>query len=316
MYSVKWILAVIAIAVLFIGCEVTPYKYIFKTEAGAEIEMQCALVGGIPVMCTFYQETRVEVPVEVLVGVVVEKVVEVEKIVEVEKVVEVEKIVEVERIVEIETIVESITTEYINTEIDVDAFVQSVIVALPAGTTLQNYDYQEVVAAVEETIVTYTPEPTTEIKTTTITHEPTYTPPIVPEPTIITQQPVYTPPPKPTDPPPPITTPDPVVIDNTPKRIRVDGGNTGNLGADQPIVLTIRTGEHDPFQCEGKHPSVIAYKDGAVRDHQHWGACETDGEIVVYLKDHPALTCAVGPNRHELEIEGLNERVVVEEGCE
>ena len=280
--KLKWLLAAVALAALFTGCEVTPYRNIIKLESGAEIRMQCVLVGKIPVMCAFFYETKVEVPVEVLVEVVVEKVVEIEKI------------------VEIETVVEKITTEYVNTEIDAESFVQSVIAALPEGTTRQNYDYQEVVTTVEETILTYTPEPTTTTtETVTTTPKPTNPPPIT------------TP-----DPTPPNTTPGPVVVDDTPKTIRVDGGNSDNLKPGEQTTLTIRTGEHDPFTCEGKHPSVTAYKDGVARDHQHWAVCETGSEIVVYLKNHPALTCAVGPNTHELEIDGLNERVIVQEGCE
>ena len=112
-----------------------------------------------------FHETKVEVPIEVLVGIVVERVVEVEKI------------VEVQTIVEKETIVESITTEYINTEIDANTFVQSVIARLPEGVTRQNYDYQEVVAAVQHTIVTYTPEPTQTTKATTIVTEKVADPP-------------------------------------------------------------------------------------------------------------------------------------------
>ena len=315
MKNLKNIIAIVALAVLCIGCEVTPYKHIIKSEAGNDIGIRCALVGGIPVACAFFHETKVEVPIEVLVGVVVERVVEVEKV------------VEVQTIVEKETIVESITTEYINTEIDANTFVQSVIARLPEGVTRQNYDYQEVVAAVQHTIVTYTPEPTQTTKATTIVTEKVADPPppIVTQPAVITQKPPSPPPPrtaptiitpKPTNPPPPRTAPPPVVVEDTPKTIRVDGGNGDTLETGEPVVLTIRTGEHDPFNCEGDHPSVTAYKDGAVRDHQHWGACEVDGEIVVFLKDHPALTCEVGPNRHELEIEGLDEKVIVEEGCE
>ena len=111
MKNLKNIIAIVALAVLCIGCEVTPYKHIIKSEAGNDIGIRCALVGGIPVACAFFHETKVEVPIEVLVGVVVERVVEVEKV------------VEVQTIVEKETIVESITTEYINTEIDANTFV-------------------------------------------------------------------------------------------------------------------------------------------------------------------------------------------------
>ena len=39
---------------LLLGCEVTPYKHIIRTEAGAEIGLRCALVGGIPVACAFF----------------------------------------------------------------------------------------------------------------------------------------------------------------------------------------------------------------------------------------------------------------------
>ena len=42
-------------------------------------------------------------------------------------------------------------------------------------------------------------------------------------------------------------------------------------------------------------------------------------EITIFLLDHPALVCAVGPNTHYLElpdIAGLSERIIVKEkGC-
>ena len=42
-------------------------------------------------------------------------------------------------------------------------------------------------------------------------------------------------------------------------------------------------------------------------------------EITIFLLDHPALVCAVGPNTHELElnIDGLGERIIIyEEECQ
>ena len=153
------ILIVLTITALFmVGCEVTPYRHIITTDAGEEIGLRCALVGGIPVACAFFHETKIEVPFKVLVEVVVEKVVEVEKI----------------KIVEVETIVEIMTTKYIDNNINVADFVQSVISALPVGTTRQNYSYPEVVSAVEETLVTYTPPPTQTTQVTTV-REPTDT---------------------------------------------------------------------------------------------------------------------------------------------
>lgn len=97
--------------------------------------------------------------------------------------------------------------------------------------------------------------------------------------------------------------------------IRVEGGNADVLD-DSVSILTIRTGEHDPFLCEGEHLNVTAYHNGQAREHQHWDACQIGGDVVVFLKDHPALTCNVGPNRHELEIEGLGKRIIVEEVCQ
>ena len=287
------ILIVLTIAAFLMGtgCEVTPYRHIITTDAGEEIGLRCALVGGIPVACAFFHETKIEVPFEVLVEVVVEKVVEVEKI----------------KIVEVETIVEIMTTKYIDNDINVDEFVQSVISALPAGTTRDNYNYPEVVSAVEETLVTYTPPPTQTTQITTV-REPTDTdvPVSAPvEPTI----------PKPTDTDVPVS--EPIVVDENPRKIRVDGGDSDDLdGGDNSIELTIRTGEHDPFSCEGNHLNTTAYQNNEARGHQHWAACQVGDDIVVFLKDHPALTCGVGPNTHELEIEGLEERVIVEEDCQ
>ena len=300
------ILIVLTIAAFLMGtgCEVTPYRHIITTDAGEEIGLRCALVGGIPVACAFFHETKIEVPFEVLVEVVVEKVVEVEKI----------------KIVEVETIVEIMTTKYINNDINVDEFVQSVISALPAGTTRDNYNYPEVVSAVEETLVTYTPTQTTQITTVrepTDTDVPVSAPvePTIPKPTD-TDVPVSVPV-VPDVPSPPVTNPvsEPIVVDDNPIAIRVEGGNSDALDGDS-IHLTIRTGKHDPFSCEGNHLNTTAYQNNEARGHQHWAACQVGDDIVVFLKDHPALTCGVGPNTHELEIEGLEERVIVEEDCQ
>ena len=108
--------------------------------------------------------------------------------------------------------------------------------------------------------------------------------------------------------------PPPLEVDENPKKIRVEGGNSDDLQG--PIELTIRTGEHDEFSCESNHLQTTAYQDGVVRQHQHWDACQVGDDVVVFLKDHPALTCGVGPNRHELQIEGVDERVIVEEDCQ
>ena len=302
------ILIVLTITALFmVGCEVTPYRHIITTDAGEEIGLRCALVGGIPVACAFFHETKIEVPFKVLVEVVVEKVVEVEKI----------------KIVEVETIVEIMTTKYINNDINVADFVQSVISALPVGTTRQNYSYPEVVSAVEETLVTYTPPPTQTTQVTTV-REPTATDvpvsapvePTVPKPTT-TDVPVSAPV-EPDVSSPPVTNPvneEPIRVDDNPIAIRVEGGNSDALDGDS-IHLTIRTGEHDPFSCEGTHLDTTAYQNNEVRGHQHWDACQVGDDIVVFLKDHPALTCDVGPNTHELDIEGLEDRVIVEEVCQ
>ena len=291
------ILIVLTIAALFmVGCEVTPYRHIITTDAGEEIGLRCALVGGIPVACAFFHETKIEVPFAVLVEVVVEKVVEVEKI----------------KIVEVETIVEIMTTKYIDNDINVADFVQSVISALPVGTTRQNYSYPEVVSAVEETLVTYTPPPTQTTQVTTV-REPTDTDvpvsvPVVPD--VPVSVPIV-----PDVPNPPVN--EPIIVDENPRTIRVEGGSSDDLeGADNSIPLTIRTGKHDPFLCEGNHLNTTAYQNNEVREHQHWDACQVGDDIVVFLKDHPALTCGVGPNTHELEIEGLEERVIVEEVCQ
>ena len=223
-----------------------------------------------------------EVPIEILVGIVVEKV------------------VEVETIVEVQTIVETITTEYVRDPINVDEFVGSVIAALPAGTTRENYDHKEVVSAVEETLVTYTPgfpTQTTQITTVRNPTDDSVTDPVSPD---VPNLPAN----------------DPIVVDENRRTIEVEGGSSDILGgADNLISLTIRTGTHDPFQCEGEHLDVTAYQNGGIRGHQHWGACRVGDDIVIFLKDHPALTCDVGPNTHELEIEGLAERVIVEEDC-
>ena len=301
------ILIVLTIAAFLVGtgCEVTPYRHIITTDAGEEIGLRCALVGGIPVACAFFHETKIEVPFAVLVEVVVEKVVEVEKI----------------KIVEVETIVEIMTTKYIDNDINVADFVQSVISALPAGTTRDTYNYPEVVSAVEETIIAYTPPPTQTTQITTVRGFPTDTDvpvsapvePTIPKPTD-TDVPVSAPV-EPDVPNPPVTDPvtEPIVVDENPRQIRVDGGNSDDL--EGAVELTIRTGEHDPFSCEGTHLNTTAYQNNEVRGHQHWDACQVGDDVVVFLKDHPALTCGVGPNTHELEIEGIAERVIVEEDC-
>ena len=285
----KILIVLTMVVFLIAGCEVTPYRHIITTDAGEEIGLRCALVGGIPVACAFFHETKIEVPFEVLVEVVVEKVVEVEKV----------------KVVEIQTIVETITTEYVDTDINVAEFVQSVISALPAGTTRDNYSYPEVVSAVEETIVTYTPPPTQTTQVTTV-REPTDTdvpvmPPVEPD----APNPIVH------DPTPETET---MIVDENPRQIRVEGGNSDDL--EDPVKLTIRTGKHDEFLCEGNHLNTTAYQNNEVRGHQHWDACQVGDDIVVFLKDHPALTCDVGPNTHELEIEGLDERVIVEEDCQ
>ena len=283
----KILIVLTMVAFLIAGCEVTPYRHIITTDAGEEIGLRCALVGGIPVACAFFHETKIEVPFAVLVEVVVEKVVEVEKV----------------KVVEIQTIVETFTTEYVNTDINVDEFVLSVIAALPAGTTRENYNYSEVVSAVEETIVTYTPPPTQTTQVTTV-REPT-----------VTDVPVSVP--VEPDAPNPIVhdpTPETMIVDENPRQIRVEGGDSDDL--EGAVELTIRTGAHDQFSCEGNHLNTTAYHAGKVRGHQHWDACQVGDDIVVFLKDHPALTCGVGPNTHELEIEGLEERVIVEENCQ
>ena len=107
----------------------------------------------------------------------------------------------------------------------------------------------------------------------------------------------------------------PIIVNENPKTIRVEGGSSDVLEG-KAKTLTIRTGKHDPFSCVGDHLDVTAYHQGQVRGHQHWDACQVGDDIVVFLKDHPALTCEVGPNTHHLEIEGLAERVIVEEVCQ
>ncbi len=221
-----------------------------------------------------------EVPIEILVGIVIEEIVEVETIVEVEKV------------------VETITTRYVRDPINVDEFVERVIAALPAGTTRESYDHEEVVSSVEETLETYTPPPTQTTQITTVRNpvDVRVTDPVAP------------------DVPNPSVNDDSIEVDENPRKIRVEGGNSDDL--EGAVELTIRTGKHDPFLCEGEHLDVTAYRNGAVRGHQHWSACQVGDDIVIFLKDHPALTCNVGPNTHELKIEGLEARVIVEEACE
>ena len=311
---------VLLISFSLIGCKITPYRHVLRTDAGEEIGMRCALMNKIPVMCAFFVEKEVRVPVEVLVEVVVEKVVEVEKIVEVEKVVEIEKIVEI------------FVTEYVDRDIDIDVFVQRVIAALPPGTTRDNYDYTEVVSTVKETLVTYTPEPEStalvkpgtnerspEPESTTIVKtviDNPLTNPIVPQtPPNVPRSSV--PPPQS---PPVEDVPDPEVAlssdGDADGEIRVHGGTATSL--DNPNKnLEIRTGAHDPYVCEDEL-DVMAYGVGTdeARGHQHWSACKVGDDIVVHLQDHPALTCNVGPNMHELEIEGVTERVTVGEECE
>ena len=107
----------------------------------------------------------------------------------------------------------------------------------------------------------------------------------------------------------------PIVVNETPKTIRVEGGSSNVLDG-KAETLTIRTGKHNTFSCLDEHLDVTAYHQGKVRGHQHWDACQVGDDIVVFLKDHPALTCEVGPNTHHLEIEGLAERVIVEEVCQ
>ena len=58
MNKIKTILAITALAALFIGCEVTPYKHIIKSEAGNDVGIRCALVGGIPVACAFFPRNK------------------------------------------------------------------------------------------------------------------------------------------------------------------------------------------------------------------------------------------------------------------
>lgn len=287
----KRFLCVLYLVSACIGCEVTPFRHIYTTP-DSTIEMRCAFVGPVPVMCVFFQETVIEVPVKVLVEVIVEKVVEVERIVEVEKIVEV------------------IKTEYVQRDVDVDEFVQKVIALLPPGTTRETYNPPEVVAAVEEILLTYTPpaSPTEIVNTGVSLPEEPEPMSSVPEPAdtevsteIVTTAAI-------------VNTPvaRPMPVNENPQKISVDGGSSGAAGT---TALTIRTGEHDPYICEGEHLTTTAYQDtGVRRQHQHWGACQVGEDIVIFLDDHPALTCGVGPNTHELEIEGIG-RVTVEEAC-
>ena len=301
-----------------IGCEVTPYKHILKTDAGEDIGMRCALINNIPMMCAFFVEKEVKVPVEVLVEVVVEKIVEVEKVVEIEKIVEI------------------FITEYVHTDIDIDVFVQRVIAALPPGTTRENYDYAEVVSVVEETLVTYTPEPesTTTVKTVPDTNPISLLPPPQvsdpkdpgnnqdPGQTGGNQDPGQTddnqdPGPQ-SDPLNPLSDPEnpPISDENADPQLRVHGGNS--IALDNPNKnLAIRTGAHDQYVCE-EELEVTAYGVGTddARGYQHWSACKVGDDVVIHLQDHPALTCNVGPNTHELQIEGVTERVTVGEQCQ
>ena len=90
--------------------------------------------------------------------------------------------------------------------------------------------------------------------------------------------------------------------------------------------LTIQIGshsDHGPSVCNsGTDLDVNAYHSqtgGSRRGYQHWDACQDGNDITIYLLDHPALVCAVGPNTHylDLNIEGLNERIIIKEsGCQ
>ena len=283
----KTLLVLTITLLIFAGCEVTPYRHIFSTGTENQAQLKCAMAAGIPVLCGIIFQTQVEVPVEVLVPIITEKVVEVEKV------------------VEIETIIETITTEYVNRNINVDEFVMSVIAALPPGTTRENYDYEEVVTAVEETLVTYTPSPTQTTEITTV-GGPTGDAPQPDNPDPTTDGTGGTG--GPSQP----NIPNSIPIDAN--RIRVEGGTSKEFGEEGP--LTIRTGEHDQYSCEGEHLNVEASINGQTREYQHWSACHVGGDIVIFLQDHPALTCGSGPNTHTLDIEGLDVEVTVKEDCE
>ena len=91
------------------------------------------------------------------------------------------------------------------------------------------------------------------------------------------------------------------------------------------IDLRIRTGTHDNAGCgEDESPlTVTAYWDRGRtdrREHQHWAACRDNTDtrnviITIFLDDHPALTCDVGPNTHYLVVQGVSELIIITEVC-
>ena len=91
--------------------------------------------------------------------------------------------------------------------------------------------------------------------------------------------------------------------------------------------LAIPTGEHHDHNTgystcangDDKRLTVTAYRPGVStpREYQHWRACQEDNDITIFLKDHPNLTCEVGPNTHILKftIDELQYTITVKERC-
>ena len=232
----------------------------------------------------FYCTTVLKVPVLCGIRVHTEKTIRIEEIViEVRnRIVEIEKIVEVP----VDKIVKEVYTIYRDKDVDLEAIISEVIRRVEdsvAADDLMEVDFPILVEEVSQAVIESTPYTETSVE-----H-------VVSMPVEVEEM-------------------MPVEVEEMPKKISVDGGNSANL--DGNVNLIIQTGEHDAFLCEGTHLKTTAYENGRVRGHQHWDACQVGNNIVVFLKDHPALTCDVGPNTHELEIEGLNERVIVVEDCE